>query len=116
MIKKLSSLIAIISLGACQHHAQPLPAVLSDGSEETLNLLKSEMAAALDRSRVQFGGRRPHAIIGVRHCSTPLGPNETRSTAVPERYRLEIQGQTCFAVHEKSDARIELQNTPCRAL
>lgn len=116
MIKKLSSLVAIISFGACQHHAQPLPAVLSDGSGETLNLLKSEMAAALDRSRVQFGaGDLTQSSVFVI-VPPPLGPNETRSTAIPERYRLEIQGQSCFAVHEKSDARIELQNTPCRAL
>lgn len=116
MIKKLFSLAAIVSFGACQHQAQPLPAVLSDGSEETLNLLRSDMAAALDRARIEFGaGDLTQSSVFVI-VPPPLGPNETRSTVTPERYRLEIQGQTCFAAHEKSDARIELQNTPCRAL
>ncbi len=116
MIKKFASLFAMLSMGACQHHAQPLPAVLSDGSEATLDLLKSEMATALQRSRVQFGAGDLTETSVFVILPPPLGPNETSSPAIPERYRLEIQGQTCFAVNDESGTRFELQDVPCRAL
>lgn len=116
MIRKLSALLAIISVGACQHHAQPRPAVLSDGSEQTLSQLRAELATALDRSNVRLGAGDLTQSPVFAIVPPPLGANETRSTATPERYRLEVQGETCFAVHESSETRIELQSVPCRAL
>ena len=116
MIKQIAILFTIVSIGACQHHAQPVPAVLSDGSEATQNLLKSEMSAALERAQVRLGAGDLTETSVFVILPPPLGPNETNSPVVPERYRLEIQGETCFAVAEKTGSRIELQDVPCRAL
>lgn len=116
MIRKLSALLAIVSLGACQHQVQSVPAVLLDGSDETLSHLKAELATALDRARVDLGSGDLTQTSVFAIAPPPLGPNETRSTALPERYQLEIEGGRCFAVSESSEVRIELQTVRCRAL
>lgn len=114
---KLTSLIlSILTVGACQHSVEPVPAVLADGSAETLEAVKSEMAAALGRGNVTLGAGDLTKTSTLVIAPPPLGPHETRSTAVPLRYTLQLHGEVCYAVREESNEMIELTNVPCRAL
>ena len=90
MIRKLSALLAIISVGACQHHAQPRPAVLSDGSEQTLTQLRSELATAITSMRSSPRSRRRGAPSGASRAypaSTASGSGDAGGSAVPDPSR-----------------------------
>ena len=114
---KLTSLIlSILTVGACQHSVEPVPAVLADGSAETLEAVKSEMAAALGRGNVTLGAGDLTKTSTLVIAPPPLGPHETRSTAVPLRYTPQLHGEVCYAVREESNEMLGLTNVSCRAL
>jgi len=114
---KLSTLfLSVLTLGACQHSVEPVPAVLADGSAETLEAVKTEMAEALGKASVTLGAGDLTKSSILVIAPPPLGPHETRSTAAPIRYDLQMHGEICYAVREETDEMIELTNVPCRAL
>ena len=108
--------LSVLTLGACQHNAEPVPAVLADASTETLQAVKTEMAAALGKASVTLGAGDLTQNSTLVIAPPPLGPHETRSTAVPIRYTLQMHGEICYAVREETDEMIELTNVPCRPL
>ena len=115
-MKPTAFFLSILTVGACQHNVDPVPAVLADGSAETLEAVKSEMAAALGRGKVTLGAGDLTKNSTLIIAPPPLGPHETRSTAVPVRYTLQMHGEICYAVREETNEMIELTNVPCRAL
>jgi len=111
----LASLCAL-GLGACQHTDAPIPAVLADGSDETMAALKGHLADAMGTSRIELGAGDPTQTPSVSVLPPPLTDLETRSPATPTLFNLMMVGDTCYAVREGSDERIELTGVACRAL
>lgn len=117
MIYRLfASGLSALLLGACQHSAATVPAVLVDASDETMDALKSHLAGAMGVNRVTLGAGDPTVQPQVSVLPPPLGEYETRSPARPTQFNLLLIGEACYAEHEDTGEKTELTGVRCRAL
>ena len=117
MSRRLLLGLSVAALAACQHHAdEPVPAVLEDASDATLQSLKSALASALNKNAVRLADADLTRTSLITVVPPPPGPLETRSTAVPIEFRLIIKAGTCYAVRVDSGTEIELPGITCNAL
>ena len=117
MIKRaLAALLGGVLIGACQHSASAVPAVLNDSSEETLSTLRSHLADAMGVANVSLGAGDPTMVSTISVLPPRLGEHETRSPATPTQFNLILIGTTCYAQRADTDTRIELTGLTCRAL
>lgn len=115
MIRPVALCLGLLLSAACQHQtADPVPAVLADGSDTTLTALKGLLATALGRSNISLSGGDLTETSRFAVPPPPPGPLETRSTATPVQFELMIYAGTCFAVRADNDERIALDGVPCR--
>ena len=118
MIQRIGflGLIGLSGLAACQHQTSPSPAVLADGSEATRAAFESTLLNVLDKPfmRLRAGDLTTDSEFTL--MPPPLGPNETMSTAKPERYQLMMQDGVCFVVEMGTEDIIPLTNVACRKL
>nr|WP_070958836.1 hypothetical protein [Hyphomonas sp. Mor2] len=117
MIKRaLTVSLGTLLLGACQHQGQIVPAVIADGSDATMDRLKSHLADAMGLAQISLGAGDPTAQSNVTVLPPPPGRYEARSPVTPVQFRLILVGEDCYAEREGSGERIELTGVPCRAL
>jgi hypothetical protein len=114
--RTLTALLSTLCLGACQHGLSPVPAVLEDGSDETLSALRSHLAEAMGVANVELGAGDPTLVSTISVLPPRLGEHETRSPATPTQFNLIMIGKTCYAEQEGSDTPVELTGIACRAL
>lgn len=114
--RALTALLSGLILGACQHGASAVPAVLEDGSDATISMLKSHLADAMGVATVSLGAGDPTVGSTLSVLPPPLGEHETHSPATPTQFNLILIGNTCYAQRIESGARNELTGIRCRAL
>lgn len=117
-MKHAIALIAsVAALAGCQiNGTDPVPAVLTDGSDATMTLLKEKLAEALDRPNVTLGAGDPTQSSTLSIAPPRLAPRETNSMAKPIRFDLMMKGDTCYAVHADTGEQVALDGIACRAL
>ena len=117
MIRISALALAVTVLAACQHNGDdPVPAVLDDMSDATMQSLKSALAASLNKTGVRLADADLTQTSLVTVVPPPPGPLETRSTALPIEYRLLLAGDTCYGERSSTGERIDLPGVSCRAL
>ena len=111
----IASAVGLLALGACQHGAPASPAVLSDGSPETLAKLQATLADAMGVASVRLGAGDPTQTSTISVLPPALNPSEDRSTALPVQFDLILEGQTCYAIRQGTDEKLLLTDIPCQA-
>lgn len=108
--------ISAILLAACQHHDTPTPAVLVDGSDQSLSELSDQLASAMGVARVTLGAGDPTTTPSISVLPPALTDLEGRSTAMPTQFTLMLAGGECYAVRDETGDMIRLDGLTCRAL
>ena len=117
MIRPVSLFVGMVLTAACQSAATAaVPASLIDDSAETIDNLKKQIATALGRDHVTFGQADLTSSSTLTVVPAPLSPRETHSTAMPIRFDLILDGDTCYAVRRDTGEKTVLADVPCRAL
>lgn len=107
---------AVALFGGCQSTAAPRPAVLERGDVETMTQLKTGLARAMGRARIELGPSDPTQSPNLTVLPPAPSPLEDRNTALPTVFRLELEGGRCFAVREDTGERYTLDGVACRPL
>jgi hypothetical protein len=101
---------------ACQSARQPAaPAVLTRADDATMDRLKTALAKAVGRPRIELGPGDPTQTSVLSVLPPRPGPLEDRSLAKSTIFRLEIAGKDCTAIREDTGARVPLADVECRA-
>jgi len=116
IIRGFTTAVTALVLSACQHGTSAVPAVLADGSDETITALKAHLAEAMGVANVSLGAGDPTVMSSVSVLPPRLGDHETRSPALPTVFHLMLERDACYAVREGSEERLNLSGVPCRAL
>lgn len=116
MYRTIVTSLGALLIAACQLNATAAPAVLSDGSADTMNALKSHLAAAMGVARITLGAGDPTAQSHVSVLPPRLGEHETRSPAAPTQFNLLMIGDVCYAQREDTGEKTKLTGVPCRTL
>jgi hypothetical protein len=117
MVKRSAIILATaLGLGACQHGSGSVPAVLEDGSEDTMAAVKSSLEETVGRTNFEFGVGDPTTAPQIIVLPPPLSPHEDRSPAMPTVFNLVLRDGTCFAVNAETGAETELSGVSCRPL
>ena len=117
MIRAATLCIGLVMSASCQSAAPAaVPASLIDGSTETIETLKTQIAAALGRDHVTLGQADLTQSSTVTIVPPPLGPMEKNSTAMPIRFDLFIEGDIYYAINRATGEKTELIDIPCRAV
>ena len=117
MIRPHAIFISMIMCAACQSQTtMGVPATLSDASDATLESLKQQIAEFAGLDDVRLRSEDFTSSSTVTAVPAPLGPLETHSTAVPIRFDLVLDGETCFAVRRDTKEKTALIDISCRAL
>lgn len=115
MIRRLLlTSLAVLTLGACQHHDTAVPAVLADDTPENLQALKAGLSAATGRAQINLGAGDPTVSSTISVLPPPPTDLETNSPAIPTIFQLFKKDAGCFAVEDGSDALIELPGVTCK--
>lgn len=113
---KLAPVICFLILTGCVSGvAHSMPAVLESGDAETITMLKSALADAMNTKTVELGAGDPTVASTIAVLPPRLSTNEDRSLARPVLFDLELRGQACFAVRRDTGAAYAL-GVRCKAL
>lgn len=113
-MRNLSLALAVLALGACKMTEGPVPAVLESANAVSVDALKSSLAGAMGQANVQLGPEDLATSSSVSVLPPRLGPNETRSMAMPEQFDLVMQGGDCMLIHRKTGETHPLRGVACR--
>jgi len=116
IVRFIIPFLTALAISACQHNQNAVPAILADDSAETLDALKTSLAAAMDRAQIELGAGDPTAVPSVSVLPPRPTDFETRSPAMPVVFNLFVQNGRCYAVRDGSDSEIALPNVMCRPL
>lgn len=117
MIRSVALVLGLVTAAGCQHASDAtVPAVLADGSETTLETLKTQLRTALGKDDYRLGADDLTETSTISMMPPPLGPNETHSTVMPIRLELMLDGDTCYAVRSDTGEKIALEGITCRAV
>lgn len=121
-------ILAVMLAAACQSQNQTTrpasqpgngagaPAVLVSADPQTMAVVKSVLADAMGRARIELGPGDPTATSRISVLPPRLGPDETRSPATPTQFDLMIEGRSCYLVRQDSGARFALDGVACQPL
>lgn len=116
MIRSVALILGLVMVTGCKHATESvLPAVLIDGSETMLGALNEQLAKAIGKTDYQLGSADLTQSSTITMMPPPLGPNETHSLAMPIRFELMLDGETCYAIRSDTGAKIMLEGITCRA-
>ncbi|WP_300380184.1 hypothetical protein [Henriciella sp.] len=107
---------ATLGLGtaACQTGGERVPATLTSPDEATLASVKEVLSDALGRARIRLGPEDLTASTSLSVLPPPLGPNETRSPAVPTHFDIVTNGSACFLVRQETGESYRLDGISCQ--
>ena len=114
--RTVSVIAAIALLFGCQSHSEPQPAVLEAGDIESLARLKTSVAAAMAKSRVEFGPGDLTTSPEIAALPPRTGPFETHSLALPTYFDLATQNGLCVIVKRETGEVFEAAKVICRPL
>ena len=113
-MRRLLVLSFLVTLPACQTSSEPVPAILESADPETLANLKSVIAAAMGKPRVEFGAGDLTQSSEIAVLPPRLGPHETRSPAVPTLFDLAMVAGDCVVIQRATGEITPAPNTPCK--
>ena len=103
-------------LAACQSSTVLEPAVLERGDPDSLIQLKSAVAEAMEKPRVDFGAGDLTTSPEIAVLPPKPGPFETHSLAVPTYFDLARQNGGCVVIERESGNVYAAPGVSCRAL
>lgn len=111
-------LIAAASLLAnCQStSAEPQPAVLEKADHETLARMKTTIATAMGKGRIDFGAIDLENSPQIPVLPPRPGPFEGQSLAIPTYFDLAIQNGRCVVVRRQTGEVIAVPEASCKRL
>jgi hypothetical protein len=111
----LAAMGALGLVSACQTTGAPQPATLQEATPEAMATLKSVLAEAMGRTRIDFGPGDLTRQSVVTVLPLPISPHEGNSMAMPTQFDLLVDGGRCFLRRQGGDVLLELRGVPCRA-
>lgn len=99
---------------ACQTGGERVPATLENPDEATLADVKEVLSEALERTRIRLGPEDLGTSTSLSVLPPPLGPNETRSPAVPTHFDIVTNGSACFLVRQETGKSYRLDGISCQ--
>jgi hypothetical protein len=114
-IRRLLAAAGALGLAACLTTDAPKPATLTHATPEAINALKSMLAEAMGRTRIELGPGDLTRETVVTVLPLPIGPHESNSMSLPTRFDVLVYGKRCYLRREGSDALLELRSVSCRA-
>lgn len=103
--------LAILIAAGCQSTTGERPAVIA---EDNLDDAKTIVAEAMGRGSIELGEPDPTEEALFVVLPPPLGPLETRSVAMPQRFEIVIKKTGCFLRQVDGDREIVLDGVTCR--
>jgi hypothetical protein len=91
------------------------PARLADVSEDNVRALTTALGEALGRARVELGAADMATATTIPVLPPPLNPLETKSTAQPVLFDLEIENEACSAIRRDTGECVALPGVRCRS-
>lgn len=118
LLRKCRPLIFTSALlaAACQTSLSSEAAVLETADSETMTIVKSVLAGAMNVASVELGAGDPTQASTIAVLPSQLGPYEDRSPATPTLFDLILKGSVCYAVSRDTSEEYELKGVACRAL
>lgn len=114
----LSAMLAIAGCTLSGTSSSPpdaeIPAVLTENSLPVMAKLKSHLASAVGRARVELGPEDPTMMTFISVLPPRPGTLETHSLAQPETFDLRLSGDACYAISRKTQDRILLDGIECK--
>lgn len=108
----VAAVAGALMLGACQ--TRMIPAALDPANADNIEKARAAMAEAMGQGRLELGPVDPDAPTEIYVLPPPLGPLETHSVALPERFEVMMQGEACFAVAPETGTAHRLEGVACR--
>lgn len=113
MICRILSISALLGLAACQ--TAPQPAVLTDGTSETMAAVTGVLAGAMNRAQVELGpGDLTQASV-ISVLPPKPGPLEGNSTALPAVFDLVLLDGDCYVQSRQNGELYLLIGVECRS-
>lgn len=106
--------LAVLGLGACQSQAVSQPAVLDAGDIESLARLKSAVAKAMGKARIEFGPGDLTTSSEIAALPPRSGPFESHSLALPTYFDLAMKNGDCVIVSRKTGEAFEAPKVLCK--
>ncbi len=108
-------LLSLALLGACQMtDTISGPAILESADAASLASLKAVLADVTGKASIELGPGDLTKTSRLTVLPPPLAPGETRSTAMPKRFELILEGGVCYVREEGSAEQYPLEGVMCR--
>lgn len=108
--------LLLVSLSACQTPTAMKMATLQTTDAENIAALKSALAAAMGKARVEIMEVDLTTATTVSVLPPKPGPFETHSLATPTLFDLISDGDTCLIVQRDTVAQFAAPGLKCRPL
>lgn len=114
MIARIACLAVL--LGGCQSTEVVKPAVFKQADIETMARLKTTLAAAMKKGRVEIGPGDLTKSSQIAVLPPRLSPYEGLSPALPTYFDLAIQNGKCVVIRRNTGEIFEAPYASCRAV
>lgn len=114
-LSKISAVIAAYLLTGCQSlPSAAQPAVLVQADDEAIARLKSAVASALGKARVDFGAINLEASPEIPVLPPQPGPFEGQSPALPTYFDLAVRDGECIIIKRSSGEVFKADGLNCK--
>lgn len=110
---RILSVSLLTGLSACQQ--APSPAVLVDTSPETMAIVTSVLAAAVDRAQIELGPGDPAREPVITVLPPRPGPREGSSPAMPTHFDIVLMDGDCYVQERETGEMFFLTGIECRS-
>lgn len=114
----ISCLAAIIG-SACHTttHAEPVPAIMANADDASMQALKSTLAKAMNKSKIELGASDPTrspniSVLPKSVVGIPGG--DYANQALPTQFDLMMDGRNCYVVKRGTEAKIKVDGIVCK--
>ena len=112
-IRKLALSFILVFAAACQTTGATEDAVLASSDSDTIAVLQSTLAAAMNVASVQLGPEDPTQTSMISVLPPRPGPQEDRSLAQPTQFRIILKNGRCHVMRVDTGAMYELVGIRC---
>jgi hypothetical protein len=105
-----------LAAAACQTASQPVAAHLDPATPEAMTAVRSVLAEAMGRTRIELGAGDPGRESVIAVLPLPIDPHEGNSLAKPTLFDILIQDGACFLRKQGEEKLYSLPSVTCRAL
>jgi hypothetical protein len=110
---RILSVSLLAGLSACQ--GTPKPAVLTNASPETMEIVTGVLAAAVDRAQIELGAGDLTQDTFVSVLPPPPGPLEGNSPALPAVFDIILMDGDCYVQDRATGTMYPLNGVECRS-